>query len=329
MPDHVIVTGGAGYVGSQVCKALAKAGLVPVTLDNLSRGHRDAVRWGPLEVADLRDRGRLTDIFTRYRPGAVMHFAGYISVAESVADPAAYYENNVGGTLVLLDAMRAAGCARLVFSSTAAVYGNPVAVPMAETHPLSPINPYGWTKRIVEQVLASYDAAYALRSVSLRYFNAAGADPENEIGERHDPETHLVPRALDVAAGTAPALPIFGTDYDTPDGTCIRDYIHVADLADAHVAALEYLGRGGATTAVNLGTGEGRSVVELVAAVERVTGRPVGRDLRPRRDGDAPILVADARRAQQILGWRARRSDLETILRDAWAWHQRRPSGVT
>jgi UDP-arabinose 4-epimerase len=327
MPDHVIVTGGAGYVGSQVCKALARHGLVPVTVDNLSRGHREAVRWGPLEVVDLRDRARLAEVFARHRPQAVMHFAGYIAVGESVQDPALYYENNVGGTLELLAAMRAAGCLRIVFSSTAAVYGNPIAIPIPETHPLAPINPYGWTKRIVEELLASYDAAYGLRSASLRYFNAAGADAESETGERHDPETHLVPRALDAAAGRAPALPVFGTDYDTPDGTCIRDYVHVADLADAHVAALEHLARGGASVTLNLGSGRGYSVLELLEAVERVTSRHVARDLRPRRAGDPPRLVADPGLAGRVLGWRPRRSDLETILRDAWRWHTR--DGVT
>jgi UDP-arabinose 4-epimerase len=319
----LLVTGGAGYIGSHVCKALAARGLSPVTVDNLSRGHRAAVRWGPLEVVDLRDRDRLADVFARHRPRAVLHFAAFIDVGESVREPALYYENNVTGTLSLLAAMRSTGCAQLVFSSTAAVYGSPSMVPIVEGHALAPINPYGWSKRIVEQVLCSYDAAYALRSVSLRYFNAAGADPGSETGESHDPESHLIPRALDVAAGRAPALTVYGTDYDTPDGTCVRDYVHVVDLADAHLAALDYLERGGATTALNLGGGEGRSVLEVLSAVEHETGRTVHRELRPRRAGDPPRLVADPTRAREVLGWQPRRSDLPTILRDAWAWHQR------
>jgi UDP-arabinose 4-epimerase len=323
MASHVIVTGGAGYIGSHVCKALAARGVVPVTVDNLSRGHREAVKWGPLEEADLRDRAKLDAVFARYRPEAVLHFAAFAYVGESVQDPAIYYENNVGGTLSLLGAMRAAGCGRLVFSSTCAVYGTPPTLPIVEELPLAPINPYGWSKRMVEEVLASHDAAYGLRSVSLRYFNAAGADPDLETGERHDPETHLIPLALDAAAGRAPAIRVFGTDYDTPDGTCVRDYIHVVDLADAHVAALDHLGRGGATVSLNLGAGAGYSVLEVLAAAEQVTGRPIRRELEPRRPGDPPRLVADARRARELLGWQARRSDLTTILRHAWAWYAR------
>ncbi len=323
MPRHVIVTGGAGYIGSHVCKALARRGLVPVTVDSLARGHRDVVRWGPLEVLDLRDRAGLDAVFARYAPEAVLHFAALAMVGESVDDPALYYENNVGGTLSLLAAMRAAGCKHLVFSSTCAVYGTPATLPIVEELPLAPISPYGWSKRMVEQVLLSYDAAYGVRSVSLRYFNAAGADPDLETGERHDPETHLIPRALDAAAGRAPSIVVFGTDYDTPDGTCIRDYVHVVDLADAHVAALEHLGRGGATTALNLGVGEGHSVLEVLDAAERVTGRRVRRELRDRRPGDPPRLVADARRAREVLGWQPRASDLKTILEHAWAWHVR------
>jgi UDP-arabinose 4-epimerase len=323
MTRHVVVTGGAGYVGSHVCKALAGRGLVPVTVDSLVRGFRDAVRWGPLEVVDLRDRARLDDVFARWRPEAVLHFAALALVGESVEDPARYYENNVGGTLSLLGAMRAAGCYRLVFSSTCAVYGTPATVPIVEELPLTPLNPYGASKRIVEQVLSSYDAAYGLRSVSLRYFNAAGADPDGEIGERHDPETHLIPRALDVAAGRAPAIVVFGTDHGTPDGTCIRDYVHVVDLAEAHLAALDHLDAGGATVALNLGTGSGHSVLEVLDAVEKVTGRRVRRELGARRPGDPPQLVAEGRRAREVLSWNPRLSDLASILRHAWAWHSK------
>jgi UDP-arabinose 4-epimerase len=317
----VVVTGGAGYIGSHVCKALAARGMSPVTVDNLSRGHREAVRWGPLEVVDLRDRERLAEVLAQHRPQAVLHFAAFIDVGESVRDPALYYENNVGGTLSLLAAMRGSGCSRIVFSSSAAVYGSPSTVPIPESHALVPINPYGWSKLLIEEILSSYDVAYGLRSVSLRYFNAAGADPDGETGEWHDPESHLIPRALDVAAGRAPALAVYGDDYDTPDGTCIRDYVHVVDLAAAHVAALDYLERGGATTALNLGGGEGRSVLELLSAVERVTSRPVPRQFGPRRAGDPPRLVADTTRAREVLGWQPHLSDLSTLLRHAWAWH--------
>jgi UDP-arabinose 4-epimerase len=319
----VIVCGGAGYIGSHVCKALAARGMVPVTVDNLSRGFRESVRWGPFESVDLRARERLGKVFAHWKPEAVVHLAALAYVGESVEDPAGYYENNVGGTLSLLGAMRDSGCARLVFSSTCAVYGTPPSIPIVEDTPLAPIQPYGWSKRIVEQVLGSYDQAYALRSVSLRYFNAAGADPDLETGEHHEPETHLIPRALDVAAGREPSIAVFGTDYDTPDGTCIRDYVHVADLAEAHVAALEHLERGGATVALNLGAEEGHSVLEVLAAAEQVTGRPIARELRPRRPGDPPRLVADARRARELLGWQPRLSELTTILGHAWAWHQR------
>jgi UDP-arabinose 4-epimerase len=324
---NVLVTGGAGYIGSHVCKALAARGIVPVAVDNLSRGHREAVRWGPLEAVDLRERAKLDDVFARWRPEAVLHFAALAEVGESVRDPATYYENNVAGTLSLLAAMRTAECRRMVFSSTCAVYGVPSSLPIVEELPLAPISPYGWSKRMIEQVLVSYDEAYALRSVSLRYFNAAGADPDGETGERHDPETHLIPRTLDAAAGRAPSIVVFGTDYDTPDGTCIRDYVHVVDLADAHVAALEHLSRGGATVSLNLGAGAGHSVLEVLAAAERVTGRPIRRELRPRRAGDPPRLVADARRAREILGWQPRLSDLSTILQHAWAWHSRVAAG--
>lgn len=319
----VVVTGGAGFIGSHVCKALAARGVTPVSVDNLAHGHRDAVRWGPLEVVDLRDRARLADVLVRHRPRAVLHFAALIDVGESVREPAMYYENIVGGALSLLAGMRQVACTRLVFSSTAAVYGSPSAVPIVESHALAPVNPYGACKRAVEQVLSDYDAAYGVRSVALRYFNAAGADPEGETGERHDPETHLIPRALDVAAGRAPALSIFGTDYDTPDGTCIRDYVHVSDLADAHVAALDYLDGGGATTALNLGAGAGHSVLEIVRAVEAATSRPLPHRFEARRPGDPPRLVADITRARQVLGWQPRQSDLPTILRHAWAWHAR------
>jgi len=317
----VLVTGGAGYVGSHTCKLLAAEGHLPVTYDNLARGHREAVRWGPLVVGDLEDRSRLDETFDRYRPEAVIHFAALTYVGESVEKPDLYYCHNVTGSLTLIDAALRAGVDRMVFSSTAAVYGTPRGVPIGEDHPLAPINPYGRSKRMVEEMLADAAGAYGLRSVCLRYFNAAGADPDGETGEDHDPETHAIPLAIQSALGDRPPFQIFGTDYDTPDGTCIRDYVHVMDLAQAHLRALDYLARGGRSTAVNLGTGRGTSVAELLQAVGRVAGRPVPRLVGSRRPGDPAILVADGRRARELLGWRPRFQHLDTIVETAWNWH--------
>ena len=327
MRGTVLVTGGAGFIGAHGCKALAEAGYQPVVYDNLVCGHEEAVRWGPLERGDTADRARLDAVFAEHRPVAVMHFAAFISVGESVTDPGKYYRNNVGGTLSLIEAMVAHGVDRLVFSSTAAVYGHPANVPIVETEPQSPINPYGKSKRMVEQILADFEAAHGLKSTMMRYFNAAGASPDGEIGEAHDPETHLIPLALDAAAGKGPELTVFGTDYPTPDGTCIRDYIHVGDLADAHVRALNYLEGGGETRAFNLGTGSGVSVREILDAVERVTGKAVPHRIGPRRPGDPPVLVADASRARDELGWAPRMSDIDTIAATAWKWHQARSLG--
>ena len=318
--ERVVVTGGAGYVGSHVCKELARQGYEPVTYDNLSRGHRGAVRWGPLEVGDLLDEQRLREVLERYRPGGVLHFAALAYVGESVGDPASYYRNNVYGTLCLLDAMRAHGIDQLVFSSTCAVYGTPEIMPISESSALAPINPYGASKLAVERILVDYDAAYGLRSVSLRYFNAAGADLECEIGERHEPETHAIPLLLRAAVG-GPPFRIFGTDYPTADGSAVRDYIHVSDLATAHVAALKYLAAGRPTTQVNLGTGNGTSVLELVDVVARVTERSVPTARSARRAGDPPVLVAQADRAQALLGWQARYSSIQQIVASAWRWH--------
>jgi UDP-glucose-4-epimerase GalE len=320
----VLVTGGAGYVGSHACKALAAAGHTPIVYDNLSRGHREFARWGPLEVGDLGDAAKLDAVFGRHRIDAVMHFAAFAYVGESVEQPALYYRNNVGGTLELLEAMRRAGVKRLVFSSTCATYGVPGRMPITEDLPQQPINPYGATKLMIERVLQDYDAAYRLRSVSLRYFNAAGCDPDGEVGEDHDPETHLIPRVLMAADGTLPQVDVFGTDYPTPDGTCLRDYIHVADLADGHVRALEYLQLGGASTAINLGTGRAFSVREVIAAAERVTGRRIPVREGPRRAGDPPVLVADATRAREVLGFAPRFTEIEPIVATAWRWHERR-----
>jgi UDP-arabinose 4-epimerase len=321
MSQSVLVTGGAGYIGSHACKVLARAGYRPVVFDNISRGHREAVRWGPLVEGDLADRGRLVGALLEHRVSAVMHFAAYAYVGESVADPGMYYRNNLGGSLSLLEAMREAGVPNVVFSSTCATYGTPDDVPIRETVPQRPVNPYGETKLAIERALHWYGQAYGLRSVSLRYFNAAGADPEGEIGELHDPETHLIPLVLEAALGRRPHVEIYGTDYPTPDGTAIRDYIHVQDLAEAHLRALEHLGGGRESTALNLGTGQGHSVREVVRAAEAISGRPIPcRDVA-RRPGDPPVLVADPGLAAELIGWHARISDLDTILRTALAWH--------
>lgn len=320
---RILVTGGAGYVGSHVCKALSREGFLPITCDNLFSGHRAAVNWGPLEVGDVTDKDRISEVIDKYRPQAVMHFAAHIVAGESVTSPSAYYNNNVGGTLCLLEAMRDSGVNRLVFSSTAAIYGVPQATPIPEHHPKGPINPYGASKLMIEQILEDFDAAYGFRSIALRYFNAAGADPDGDIGEGHDPETHAIPLAVETALGRRPHFEIFGTDYPTPDGTAIRDYTHVSDLAAAHVQALKRLLAGGESIALNLGTGRGHSVREVVEAVEQVSGRTLPVREGPRRPGDPPVLVADAGNARQALGWSPKFTGLVGIVESAWRWHAR------
>jgi len=322
MPQSVLVTGGAGYIGSHACKILARAGYQPIVFDNFSRGHREAVRWGPLVEGDLADRERLIIALETHQVTAVMHFAAYAYVGESVADPAMYYRNNLGGSLSLLEAMRATRVDKIVFSSTCATYGIPADSPIRETAIQLPVNPYGETKLAIERALRWYEQAYGLRSVSLRYFNAAGADPEGEIGELHEPETHLVPLVLQTALGQRSHIDVYGTDYPTGDGTAIRDYIHVQDLAEAHVRALEHLRAGRESAALNLGTGYGHSVREVIAAAEAVSGRNIPWRAAARRPGDAPVLVADASLATEQLGWRAQRSDLHTIIRTALTWHE-------
>lgn len=319
----VLVTGGAGYIGSHACKALCQAGYEPIACDNMVYGHAWAVKWGPLEQGDIADRAWLDGLIERYRPVAVMHFAAYAYVGESVQDPGKYYRNNVAGTLTLLEAMRDHGIDYCIFSSTCATYGIPEQVPIAEGAPQAPINPYGASKLMIERILADFQVAHGLRSICLRYFNAAGADPEGEIGEDHDPETHLIPLAIRAAQRGEPPLAIFGTDYDTPDGTALRDYIHVTDLAAAHVLALEDLLAGGESTALNLGTGQGYSVRQVVGAIEAVGGRPVPVREAPRRAGDPPVLVADPRRAMQRLNWQPSHSSLSGIIETAWRWHER------
>jgi UDP-arabinose 4-epimerase len=315
---RVLVTGGAGYIGAHACKALHAAGYLPVVFDNLCYGHREDVRWGPFVHGDITDREALARAMREHRPAAVLHFAAFAYVGESVADPGRYYRNNVCGSLALLEAMRDHGVRNLVFSSTCAVYGVPERIPIPEEHPRAPINPYGWTKLHMERMMADFADAHDLRFVALRYFNAAGADPEGALGERHDPESHLIPLVLDAALGRRPAITLFGSDYPTPDGTCVRDYIHVSDLADAHLLALARLEAGGTERAFNLGNGSGHSVREVIAAAERVSGRRIPVVYGERRAGDPPALVGDAARACAILGWRPQRAELDLIVRDAW-----------
>ena len=327
MSVPILVVGGAGYIGSHMAKRLRRAGFHAVVADDLSSGHREAVMGAPLHVGDIGDAGFVDAVLGEVRPAAVMHFASCIQVGESVTDPAKYYRNNVTATQVLLDGMRAHGVSRFIFSSTAAIFGDPQVVPIDEAHPKAPINPYGRSKWFVEQMLEDYDRAYGLRSVCLRYFNAAGADPEAELGECHEPETHLVPLLLQVASGRRPHITVHGEDYATADGTCIRDYIHVEDLAEAHLLALRQLLAGGGSARYNLGNGNGYSVREVIEAARRVTGHPIPVVAGARREGDPPVLVADARAARDALGWRPAHADLDTIVAHAWAWEQRRTGG--
>jgi UDP-arabinose 4-epimerase len=321
MARTVLVTGGAGYVGAHCCKAFAEAGWEVVVYDNLSTGWRDFVRWGPLIEGDILDGPRLAATVAEVAPDAVAHFAALADVAESVAHPERYYRVNVGGTLSLLDAMRGAGVGRLVFSSTCATYGPPVRVPIDEDHPQAPINAYGWSKLFVERMLADHATAHGLRYAALRYFNAAGADLDGQIGERHDPEHHVIPLAIRGALSDSHVFTIHGHDYDTRDGTAIRDYVHVADLADAHCRALDHLMADGASEAINLGTGDGTSVAEIAAAVERAAGRAFPRTMGPRRVGDPAMLIAAAGKARAVLDWTPRHSSIEEIVSTAWRWH--------
>jgi UDP-glucose-4-epimerase GalE len=317
----IIVTGGAGYIGSHACKALARRGFEPIVFDNLSRGNRWAVKWGPLILGDIADSARLRSVLEEYRPAAIMHFAAYAYVGESVRNPLLYYRNNVAATACLLQTLVDFEVIPVVFSSTCATYGVPETTPIIEDHPQRPINPYGFSKLVVERMLADLEAGCSLRSISLRYFNAAGADPDREIGEAHDPETHLIPLVLAAARDGEP-VSVFGDDYDTPDGTCIRDYVHVLDIAEAHVLALEYLLRGGPSCSLNLANAHGYSVKEVIATAERITGRWIRVDRASRRVGDPAVLIGDSKRAQTRLGWGPVRSDLEIQIRDAWNWMQ-------
>jgi UDP-glucose 4-epimerase len=321
----VLITGGAGYIGSHALRELRRAGLPCVVLDNLSRGHRELATDAEVVVGDIADTVLVRQVIAEHRVSAVMHFAAYAYVGESAAEPLTYYANNVAGTIGLLNAMCGSDVRRLVFSSTCATYGVPEAVPIGEDHPQRPINPYGASKLMVERMLQDADRAYGLRSVVLRYFNAAGADPSGTIGEWHEPETHLIPLALQVAAGQRAAVDVFGTDYPTADGTCVRDYIHVTDLAQAHVLGLRHLDGGGASDVFNLGNGNGFSVRQVLETVERVTRRRVPSRTAPRRPGDPPTLVGSAAKARRVLGWTPRFAALEAIVETAWNWHRSRP----
>ena len=320
--DHVLVTGGAGYIGSHACKALKAAGFVPVTFDSLVTGWEDAVKFGPFERGDLQDRARLDAVFAQYNPIAVMHFAALSQVGESMSDPGAYWRNNVGGSLNLIEAAVAADCMNFVFSSTCATYGEQDNVVLDEDSVQRPINAYGASKKAVEDILANFSEAFGLSHVIFRYFNVAGGDPEAEVGEHHRPETHLIPIMLEAIDGTRPALTVFGTDYDTPDGTCIRDYVHVCDLVDAHVLGLRWLVANKGNRVFNLGTGSGFSVREVIANSKTVTNRQVPFTEGPRRAGDCTKLVSGSTRAEAELGWIPTRSTMDTMIADAWRWHQ-------
>ena len=317
---NILVAGGAGYIGSHTCLDLFRKGFSPIVYDNLSNGHAEFVKWGPLEIGDIRDRKRIDEVLAKYRPEAIIHFAAAIEVADSLRNPSDYYDNNVAGTITLLRAAQAAGIDKIVFSSTCATYGIPSSIPINETHAQAPINPYGQSKLIVEQILKDLDRYQAFRCFILRYFNAAGADPEGRIGEWHSPETHAIPIAMDAALGRRTHFQVLGTDYDTRDGSCVRDFVHVLDLADAHTRALEHLLNEGTGHALNLGTGHGTTVKELLETVRCVAGRDFEVAYGPRREGDSPTLVADNTLAKRMIGW-SPRHDLKSIIDTAWNWH--------
>lgn len=316
----ILVTGGAGYVGAHCCLALARAGHTPVAFDNLSNGHARFAKWGPFAEGDIRDKARLAAVFAEHKPAAVIHCAASIEVGESVKRPDTFYQNNVVGALTLFEVMQEAGVGAFVFSSTCATYGEPLSLPMDETHRQQPVSPYGWTKLMVERISRDIATAYGTKFAHLRYFNAAGACPEEEIGERHEPESHAIPLALFTLLGRRDSFKVFGSDYGTRDGSCLRDYVHTLDLADAHVRAVERLLGGGESVAANLGTGAGVTVLELLAVIEKVTGKRVPAAAAPRRDGDSPALLANIDLAKRELGWTPQRG-IEHIIADAWKWH--------
>lgn len=326
MNKVVLVTGGAGYIGSHVCKALAQAGFLPITYDNLCSGNEEAVKWGPFEQGDIRDRKRLAEVIRAYKPASIMHFAALIQVAESVVEPSVYYDNNVHGSQCLLEEARLHGIRNMVFSSTAAVYGTPEMDLIPEDAALKPINPYGHTKLTMENMIRNYAEAYGFNTAILRYFNAAGADPEGELGTAYRKDTHIIPLLMKVASGDMDGFKVFGTDYETPDGTALRDYIHVTDLADAHIRALRHIMRENESVTLNIGTTQGRSVKEVLSAARKVTAQAIDAEDCRRREGDPAILVADARAANEVLSWQPQYSDIETIIQTAWDWRQRQTS---
>jgi UDP-glucose 4-epimerase len=319
---NILIIGGAGYIGSHILKTLHIEGFDVTTFDNLHTGNRDAVKYGAYLHVDLCNENELKSLMSLAKYDAVMHFASYIQVSESVQKPDIYYKNNVCNTLNLLNSMVENGINNFIFSSSAAIFGTPEYTPIDESHPRSPINPYGRSKLMIEEILEDYEKAYGLKSVCLRYFNAAGADPDGELGERHDPETHLIPLILQAASGRRESVTVFGTDYDTPDGTCIRDYIHVSDLCDAHLLALEYLKENNQSARFNLGNGDGYSVKEVLDTAEQVVGHPISVGYGDRRPGDPARLVADATLAKEVLGWQPKHADLKEIIQHAWAWEQ-------
>jgi UDP-glucose-4-epimerase GalE len=324
---HILVVGGAGYIGSHMCKYLARHDYIPVVLDSLVYGHAEAVRWGPFYKGSMENQDLVGHIFENHKIAAVMHFAAYCYVGESVTEPAKYYRNNVSNTAILLEEMIKYKIDNFIFSSSCATYGEPIEIPMTEDHPQNPVNPYGRTKLMVEQMLADFHFAYGIRHICLRYFNAAGADPECEIGEDHRPETHLIPLVLQAALGKREAISIFGDDYPTPDGTCIRDYIHVYDLAQAHLLALEKLLNGFSAGHYNLGNGEGHSVKEVIRQASKITGQVIPVQIVGRRRGDPAVLVGSSKKAIETLGWKPQFADLETIVETAWKWHKAYPEG--
>ena len=319
----ILIVGGAGYIGSHVNKLLTEKNYETIVLDNLSCGHKESVKWGKFCQVDLADVDKLDEVFTNYDIEAVMHFSSFIEVGESVQNPEKYYTNNVVNTMNLLNVMKKHDVKKFIFSSTCATYGIPQKIPLVEDHPQNPINPYGWTKLMVERILKDYDAAYGLKSVILRYFNASGADESGEIGEAHDPESHLIPLILDAAIQKRDNIKIFGTDYDTPDGTCIRDYIHVTDLADAHLLALKYLEKENTSNEFNLGNGRGFSVREVIESVKKVTGRTFNVVETQRREGDPAILIGSSQKAQELLGWNPQHAEIDKIVETAWNWHKK------
>jgi len=319
----ILITGGAGYIGSHACKSLALAGYEPIAYDNLSLGHRWAVKWGPFEEGDIADRDKIDAVIKKYKPEAVIHFAAYAYVGESMNDPGKYYRNNVAGTLTLLESMRDHQIDKIIFSSTCATYGSPKEIPILENHAQHPINPYGRSKLMIEQMLKDFDLAHGIKYISLRYFNAAGADPEGEIGEKHDPETHLIPLILDVALGRKNHVEIFGTDYNTSDGTCIRDFIHVSDLADAHLLSLKYLINHKRSNIFNLGNNNGFSVKEVIRTAENVCGKKIPSVPLKKRPGDPPVLVGSAKKAQKLLKWSPNHPELESIINTAFNWNKK------